>query len=264
MKILKQGEYTGDIIRRLNIDGNIITNTHYSTEKNNPDWHFHENFHICFVFQGGKAETNRNSTYSKKEGSIFSYHSGEKHRWISYNTISKSANIEIGDDFFGKYSLSEDSIKENLSKNVDAKAIILKMQNEMMVNSSESPAAIHSLLLELVSDSNESHTKHIPYWAITLNELLHDHWNEQMTLKEMSEAVGVHPVTISKFFRKYFGCTLGEHQRKLRIEQSIQLIKNSNLSLSEIAFHCGFADQSHFIRNFKKMTGFLPKHFQKF
>lgn len=264
MEILKRGEYTGDVIRRLNIDGNIITNTHYSTQKNNPDWHSHENFHICFVFHGGKAETNKSSTYTKKEGSIFSYHSGEKHRWISYMPVSKSANIEIGSDFLSRYSLSENSIKENLYKNVEAKAIILKMQSEMMLNSIHSTTAIHSLLLELISDSNESQKKHIPHWTIVLNELLHDNWSERMTLIEMSKAIGVHPVTISKFFRKYFACTLGEYQRKLRIEQSIQLIKNSNMSLSEIAFYCGFADQSHFIRNFKKMTGFLPKHFQKF
>ncbi|WP_108805582.1 AraC family transcriptional regulator [Aquimarina sp. Aq107] len=264
MEILKKGEYTGDVIRQLNIDGNIITNTYYSTGKNNPDWHFHENFHICFVFQGGKAETNKTSTYSKKEGSIFSYFSGEKHRWISCKPISKSANIEIGSDFLKKYGLSENSIKDNIYRNIEAKSIILKMQKEMMIHSIESTTTIHSLLLELVSDSNESQAKHIPYWTISLNELLHDNWNERMTLKEMSETIGVHPVTISKFFRKYFACTLGEYQRKLRIEQSIQLIKNSNLSLSEIAFHCGFSDQSHFTRNFKKMTGFLPKHFQKY
>lgn len=264
MEILKKGEYTGDVVRRLNIDGSIITNTHYSTKKNNPDWHFHENFHVCFVFQGGKAETNKNSVFTKKEGSIFSYHSGEKHRWISHEPISKSANIEIGTDFFKKYALSENLIKENIYRNIDSKFIMLKMQNEMMESTVDSSTSVHSLLLELVSGSNKSQTSHIPYWAIALNELLHDNWNEQLTLKDMSKAIGIHPVTISKYFRKYFGCTLGEYQRKLRIDQSIQLIKNSNQSLSEIAFHCGFADQSHFIRNFKKMTGFLPKHFQNF
>ncbi len=264
MEILKKGEYTGDIVRLLNIDGSIITNTYYSREKNNPDWHFHENFHICFVFQGGKAETNKSSTYSKKEGSILSYHSGEKHRWISSKSVSKSANIEIGNDFLNKYGLSENSIKENLYKKIDSKSIILKIQKEMLINSDESSVCIHSLLLELVSDSNKPQRRGTPHWILVLNELLHDNWNEQMTLKEMSESIGVHPVTISKYFRKYFTCTLGEYQRKLKIDHSIQLIKNSDMSLSEIAFHCGFADQSHFIRNFKKMTGFLPKHFQKF
>ncbi|MEW6737177.1 MAG: helix-turn-helix domain-containing protein [Acidobacteriota bacterium] len=41
------------------------------------------------------------------------------------------------------------------------------------------------------------------------------------------------------------------------------MIKNSQMSLTEIALHCGFADQSHFTRNFKEITGFLPKEFRK-
>ncbi|GAB5555263.1 MAG: hypothetical protein Sapg2KO_48540 [Saprospiraceae bacterium] len=263
MEVLKKGEYTGDIVSRLSLDGNIITNTHYSTEKNNPHWHAHENFHISFVFQGGKAETSRSTTYGKKTGTIFAYHAGEKHRWISNEGVSKSANIEIGSSFLKRYSLSECEIKESLYTNVDTKAIILKIQSEMMFKGTDSTNSIQSLLLELVSGSSEVKKRVRPQWIKDLTVLLHDNWNDQITLKEMSEIVGVHPVTISKYFRNYFSCTLGEYQRKLKIEQSIELIKHSDQSLSEIAFFCGFADQSHFIRNFKKMTGFLPKHFQK-
>lgn len=99
---------------------------------------------------------------------------------------------------------------------------------------------------------------------ILLKQLLHDKWNEVLSLQEIAGLVGAHPVTISKNFRKYFHCTLGTYQRRLKIEKSIDLIKNSTLSLSEIAFYCGFTDQSHFIRNFKELTGFLPKDYRKF
>ena len=264
MFILNKGEYTGEIISCINIDGSIVTNTHYSTKKNNSDWHYHENLHICFVFQGGKSETRHNSLYTKKDGSIFFYHSEEKHRWISPKLISKSANIEIGSDFLKKYNISEFDIKESIQENVDAKTLILKMQREMLNSDESDCTTILMLLLELVSYSKNSQTKNIPKWVTILTNLLHDNWNEQMTLTEMATIIGVHPVTISKYFRNYFSCTLGEYQRKLKIDKSIQLIKNSKMSLSEIAFYCGFADQSHFIRNFKLKTGFLPKHFQQF
>ncbi len=264
MEILQKGEYTGDIIKRLTIDDTIITNTHYSVTKNNPEWHYHENLHICFVFQGGKADTKKGTSYTQKEGSIFSYHSGEQHRWISSDLISKSANIEIGHDFLKMYHLSEGSVKEALLKNVDSKALILKIQNEMHNDNAHKLTAIHSLLLNLITKTTDISQVGIPKWVIALYELLHDNWNEPMTLKQMGDIVGVHPITISKYFRKYFNCTLGEYQRKLKIEKSIHLIKDASMSLSEIAFYCGFSDQSHFIRNFKSMTGFLPKHFQKF
>ncbi|GAA3656436.1 helix-turn-helix domain-containing protein [Flavivirga jejuensis] len=84
-----------------------------------------------------------------------------------------------------------------------------------------------------------------------------------MSLNKRSKVVGLHTVTISKFFRKYFSCTLGEYQRKLKIDYSLELIKNSKMSLTEIPHYCGFTDQSHFTRIFNEMTGFLPKHFRK-
>ncbi len=68
----------------------------------------------------------------------------------------------------------------------------------------------------------------------------------------------------SKHFRKYFSCTLGEYRRRLMVKQSIPLIRESRLSLSEIAYSCAFADQSHFIRTFRQVTGFRPKDFRRF
>jgi AraC family transcriptional regulator len=263
MEILQKGEYTGDIIRRLSIDDAIITNTYYSDKKNNPDWHSHENFHISFVFQGGKASTKKQTSYTHKGGSIFSYRSGEEHRWITSDGIAKSINIEIGHNFIKSHRLNETSFKEALYKNVDSKTVILKLQNEMLIDNKNNSTAVHSLLLELITKTTDISQIGTPKWVVVLNELLYDHWNEHMTLNQMGKIVGVHPITVSKYFRKYFKCTLGEYQRKIKIEMSIQLIKNSTMSLTEIAFYCGFTDQSHFIRNFKSMTGLLPKQFQK-
>jgi AraC family transcriptional regulator len=114
-----------------------------------------------------------------------------------------------------------------------------------------------------VNSSNKINNQNKPQWVSLLQEILNDRWNEQLTLNELCTLTQVHPVTISKNFTKYFTCTLGEYMRKLKIDRSIRLIKNQNLSLTDIAFECGFADQSHFIRTFKELTGWLPKKFQQ-
>ncbi len=62
----------------------------------------------------------------------------------------------------------------------------------------------------------------------------------------MATIIGVHPVTISKYFPRYFSCTLGEYMRKLKIEKSLSLIKSPGNSLTNVAYACGFFDQSHF------------------
>ena len=96
-----------------------------------------------------------------------------------------------------------------------------------------------------------------------MKEVIHDRWDEKLTLKELSAAAGVHPVTISKNFPKHFSCSLGEYMRRVKVEKSVRLIRQKHATLTEIALRCGFADQSHFIRTFKAATGFLPKEFRK-
>ncbi len=264
MTSLTNGEYTGDIIYKHQIGGSILTNTLYTSRHNNPDWHYHENLHISFVYEGGKAETKRETTYSKKEGSIFFYHSEELHRWIAPQPTSKSINIEITPTFLKKYELNAQGIKDALALNVSAKANILKIQKEWLQFNAKNSTSIQLLLLDLVSSQNSKKYATPPRWVVVLKEFLNSHWNQVVTLEEISKHVGAHPVTISKNFGKYFQCTLGEYQRRLKIEKTIDLIKNSSLSLSEIAHCCGFTDQSHFTRNFKLLTGFLPKDYQKF
>ncbi|WP_299439964.1 AraC family transcriptional regulator [uncultured Aquimarina sp.] len=264
MIVLNKGEYTGDIIYSAQVEGSTITNTLYSENKNNPEWHYHENLHICFVFEGGKAETKHQTIYSKKEGSLFFYHSEERHKWISPLPVSKSANIEIERSFLLEYGLTEEDIKKAILTNVNAKALILKMQKELLYEDQYDYLHLQTLLLELVSYQKQKINTYQPMWAKQLNQLLHDSWNETISLQEIALQVGAHPVTISKNFRKYFHCNLGEYRRKLKIKKSIDLIKNTSLSLSEIAFYCGFTDQSHFIRNFKQLTGFLPKDYRRF
>jgi len=264
MAILNAGEYTGDIIHQLQFEDVLITNTLYSARKSSPEWHSHENLHISFVFQGGKTETRHQTQYTERDSSIFFYHPEEKHRWISPEPISKSANIEIGDRFLKQYRLKEQNIKEAIEQKADAKTLMLKIQKEMLENDVDSFANLQTLLLELLTLSSKEKSTNPPNWVMELKTLLHDDWNEEMSLADMAQIVQVHRVTISKHFRKYFFCTLGDYRRKLKVEKSIDLIKNTQKSLSKIAYECGFADQSHFIRNFKAYTGFLPKAFQKF
>ena len=134
----------------------------------------------------------------------------------------------------------------------------------MLLQEAESSLSIQSLILELLSKPESPAKKNPPAWVNPLSHLLQDHWNEEMSLSQIAQLLQVHPVTISKNFRKYFGCTLGEYRRRLKIEHSIGLIKTTQASLSQIAVECGFADQSHFIRNFKSNTGYLPKDFRRY
>jgi len=46
-----------------------------------------------------------------------------------------------------------------------------------------------------------------------------------------------------------------------RFQKSLYLLANNNDSLTSIAHHCGYFDQSHFIKDFKEFTGTTPSEF---
>ena len=94
--------------------------------------------------------------------------------------------------------------------------------------------------------------------------MIQDHIDTSLTLKDLSKNIDIHPSYLSREFSKYFdNLSFGEYIRKLRIEKAIELLTNSEYSLTEIAYLTGFSDQSHFTRIFKTHTGKNPSSYRK-
>jgi AraC-like DNA-binding protein len=106
--------------------------------------------------------------------------------------------------------------------------------------------------------------KKIPGWARELKEIIQDHIDTNLSLKEISKGLEINPSYLSREFSKYFeDLTFGEYIRKHRIEKATDLMQSSSYSLTEIAYLTGFSDQSHFTRIFKKHTGKNPSSYRK-
>jgi AraC-like DNA-binding protein len=122
-----------------------------------------------------------------------------------------------------------------------------------------------TLLTALTKFINENEKyKKIPAWAKELKEILQDHVDTNLSLKEISKNLDIHPAYLSREFSKYFdNLSFGDYIRKQRIEKAIELLNNSSYSLTEIAYLTGFSDQSHFTRIFKLHTGKSPSVYRR-
>jgi AraC-like DNA-binding protein len=108
--------------------------------------------------------------------------------------------------------------------------------------------------------------KTIPSWAKELREIIQDQIDTNLTLslKEISESLNVHPTYLSREFSKYFdNLSFGDYIRKLRIDKSIELLKDPKYSIAEVSYLTGFSDQSHYTRIFRKQTGKSPSVYRK-
>lgn len=103
-----------------------------------------------------------------------------------------------------------------------------------------------------------------PSWVQELKDLIQDHIDDNLSLKELSKGLEISPSYLSREFSKYFeNLSFGEYIRKLRIEKAIGLMRTPKYSLTEIAYLTGFSDQSHFTRIFKQHTGQNPSEYRR-
>ena len=135
-----------------------------------------------------------------------------------------------------------------------------------MEKHTQNPA--ENLLLDIYHKflKQNSPSKKIPLWARELTAIIQDKIDTDLnlSLKDASVALNVHPAYLSREFSKYFNdLTFGDYMRKLRIEKAMQLLHESKYTLTEISYLTGFSDQSHFTRVFKKVTGKNPSSFRR-
>lgn len=258
---LTPGKYLGQVCSSWTANGVLVTEAAYPIPAFE-GWHAHENYHISYIMQGGNREQRKGSETDILPGEVVRYRSGELHRNLDAHRRSRNINLEIEHSFFDAYGLDADTFNVVKCGEADAKFAILKIYRECTASDHYSPVAVHSLLLGLMH-TKEGSPKDKPRWATQLRDILHDRWDENVPLQELALLLQVHPVTISKYFPRYFHCTLGEYLRKIRIEKAIGLVQTDGLPLTAVAHRCGFFDQSHFIRAFKNMTGFLPGAYKK-
>ncbi len=91
---------------------------------------------------------------------------------------------------------------------------------------------------------------------------IHTHFNEDITLKLLSELCGISPSYLTRLFKSYIGLSPIDYLINTRISNSKELIENG-ISFSEVAVKCGFSDVYHFSNTFKKREGVAPSTYKK-
>ncbi|MEG6566724.1 AraC family transcriptional regulator [Thermoanaerobacterium saccharolyticum] len=92
---------------------------------------------------------------------------------------------------------------------------------------------------------------------------IEQNYSNDCTLKKAAEYLNYDYQYLSKLFIHQMGMTFTEYLNNYRISQSCYMLKNSNLSVSEIAFNCGYNNLRTFHRNFRKMTNTSPKKYRE-
>ncbi|WP_159804377.1 helix-turn-helix domain-containing protein [Litoreibacter roseus] len=85
----------------------------------------------------------------------------------------------------------------------------------------------------------------------------------KITVQDLASEIAMSRTALARKFKLKTGKTPMQFVTELRLETAEQLLSDGDLSLAEVSVACGFADQAHFSRCFKKVRGFSPGAFRK-
>ena len=95
-----------------------------------------------------------------------------------------------------------------------------------------------------------------------VRDYLHARWAEPVTLAELSAVAGLSPFRLTRVFKAATGLPPHAYQVQLRVARAQEGLR-AGRPIAEVALDCGFADQSHLTRVFKRSLGFTPGQFRK-
>lgn len=87
---------------------------------------------------------------------------------------------------------------------------------------------------------------------------IQEHYMEKLSLEEIAEAGNIGKTLCTKLFKKYVAKTPGEYLISYRITKSIEMLNSSDMSMTDIAYACGFNSASHYTKTFREMIGCTP------
>lgn len=93
--------------------------------------------------------------------------------------------------------------------------------------------------------------------------LLREHYSQGITLEEISRQLSVSDEYLSTQFKKETGLSFTETIRHYRMDKVKELLRNSDLKLTQIAEQAGYSDPKYMSKVFKEETGILPLEYRK-
>ena len=93
-------------------------------------------------------------------------------------------------------------------------------------------------------------------------ELMQDDPSRNFTLGKMAESVNLSAPYFCYLFKTIVGVPPAKYLKSLRMQQAATLLTTTFLSVKEVVRRVGLTDESHFVRDFKRLYGMTPSEYR--
>ena len=122
--------------------------------------------------------------------------------------------------------------------------------------------SLHGLLQEILSSVRARRMISAKGLSESVRDYIQAHYAEKVSLQGVADLFSISPSYLSTVFKQENRIGFSSYLSQYRIEQSIRLMRETDLSFGEIALECGFSDQSYYSSSFRKYTGLSPSQYR--
>lgn len=160
-----------------------------------------------------------------------------------------------------------------LSRDPQLKSIALSFKNEMTQDNIAGRLYIESLanilgihILRTYCTFNSVIREYeggLPKYKLKQSiDYINAHLDDEIKLADIAKILGMSQYYFCRLFKQSMGVAPYQYVMEKRVERAKDLLRHKNVAIADIALQCGFANQSHFTKNFRKLTGTTPKAFR--
>ncbi len=263
----ERGFFYGETTEKIRLEGVTLTDTIYG-QHGRVDWHFHEDDYFTFLLVGGVREGNRKEIYECVAGDLLFHNWQDAHYNIGSGRFTRGFHVELSDHWYEKLGISA-GLTEGSMRLADplVKSLMYQVFKEAKLSGERAQLGVDTALARLFGilgkmREAQGGVGRPPAWVGKVREMLRD-GEEDWTLVQLANEANIHPVHLSREFSRHFHTHLGDYLRLVKVQRAMTLLGEPERLLTEIAFECGFADQSHFIRSFRAYYGMTPLEYRR-
>jgi AraC family transcriptional regulator len=256
---LDAGQFLGRTRTRHRKDGLVLSEIAHDHARALPS-HTHESAYFSLLQSGSYEETWGARRLEYARGSIAFHPAALTHADVIGSTGGRFVTIEVGRAWLDKVADVAALDAEPRLLPPEIAWLARRALREAVEAAPGAAVAIEALVLEMLVASSRAADKAHPKTpdATRALEAVRADPFRRWTLEALAAECGMPPAALSRAIRKQTSKTLGAIALEARIQAAAELVRKDDRPLAEIARAAGFADQSHFTRLFRRVTGTTP------
>lgn len=258
---LQPGQFYGEILRKRHGAGLILSELKHAQARKHPS-HSHELAYFCLLLNGNYLEQLGRKRIVYKPLTIMFHPPGMTHHDEIGAGGGRFFSVEVKGEWLDRLRECTGAVDFDSGLHAGELAwLAMRLYREHKEADACSMLTIEGLVLEMLATVGRLKTineRHGPAWLSRAMDLLHAGFRNNLKVQDVANEVGVHPFHLARVFRSVHRQTVGEYVHKLRINYACEQLGSPDSDLASVALAAGFADQSHFTRVFKNITGITP------